>query len=144
LDEFRGLFWDLLTSAHAYDPEPWPEDIPVDPEDSRWEFCFGGMPMFVVANTPAHRDRASRAFDYFAVTFQPRFVFDDLAGGTTLGDNARRIIRQRLVDYDHTPRTPLLGDYGAGGNREWRQYFLDDDNADDGGPRCPFGSEVGR
>jgi uncharacterized protein len=97
------------------------------------------MPMFVVANTPTHERRASRYFESLAITFQPRFVFDDLAEDSAQGKNARKIIRARLSDYDALPPTPLLGSFGAPGNREWTQYFLDDDNASHATEgRCPF------
>ena len=65
--------------------------------------------MFVVVNTPAHQRRASRHFDTLMVTFQPRFVFDDISEDSKQGRNARTIIRGRLKDYDHVPREPAAG-----------------------------------
>ncbi|MGV4930057.1 YqcI/YcgG family protein [Streptomyces sp. BHT-5-2] len=136
---YRRRFWQILQDLHNVDTEPWPEGISTDTEDPEWEFCFAGMPMFVVANTPAHERRASRYFESLAITFQPRFVFDDLAEDSAQGKNARKIIRARLSDYDTLPPTPLLGSFGAPGNREWTQYFLDDDNASHAAEgRCPF------
>lgn len=139
LEDHRRYFWWLLQRIHEQDPSPWPTEIPTETEDPKWEFSFAGMPMFVVANTPAHQKRASRYFDYFCITFQPRFVFDDIAESSPQGRNARKIIRGRLRSYDSVPPTPLLGSYGAAGNREWMQYFLDDENASiPVGMRCPF------
>lgn len=131
--------WWLLRALHAADPAPWPDVVPADTEHPEWEFCFAGTPMFVVVNTPAHRRRMSRFFEYFCMTFQPRFVFDDIGEGTPQGDNARKIIRKRLHAYDSVPPAPVLGGYGTPGNREWTQYFLGDDNcAVAESERCPF------
>lgn len=128
LEEYRDRFWALMRSLRTRDTEPWPADIPVDAEHARWEFCFAGMPMFVVANTPAHRHRASRYFEYFCITFQPRFVFEDIGEDSSQGRSARKIIRGRLRAYDTLEPNPMLGSFGAPGNREWTQYFLEDDN----------------
>jgi len=139
LDDYDRYSWSLLQAVHDRDPVPWPADIPVDTEHPEWEFCFAGMPMFVVVNTPAHKRRMSRYFDYLCITFQPRFVFDDITEGSAQGRNARKVIRERLNVYDSLPPTPLLGSYGTPGNREWLQYFIGEDN--DTPPtekRCPF------
>ncbi len=129
VEEYREEFWELLQAVHDMDTEPWPADVSPDPEHEKWEFTFAGMPMFVVVNTPAHQRRASRHFDTLMVTFQPRFVFDDISEDTKQGRNARTIIRARLKTYDQVPASPLLGSFGADGNREWVQYFLEDDNS---------------
>ncbi|WP_235997998.1 YqcI/YcgG family protein [Nocardiopsis coralli] len=128
LDACEEHFWELLRGLREQDRAPWPEGISTDTEAPDWEFVFNSMPMFVVANTPFHYRRRSRFFEYFAVTFQPRFVFDDLAAGTRTGDNARKIIRKRLAEYDSVAQTPLLGNFGEHGNKEWHQYFLDEEN----------------
>lgn len=128
LDEYRTHFWTLLAELHAGDTSEWPAGISKDPEDSTWEFSFNSTPMFVVANTPSHLNRHSRHSKYFTVTFQPRFVFDDLKVGTPTGDRARKVIRRRLDSYDTVEKTPLLGSFGDPDNLEWSQYFLNDDN----------------
>jgi hypothetical protein len=129
LEEYRDHFWSLLSELQAGDTSEWPAGISQDPADSTWEFSFNSTPMFVVANTPRHTDRRSRQSAYFTITFQPRFVFDDLKAGTPTGDKARTVIRRRLETYDSVERTPLLGSFGEPGNVEWSQYFLNDDNA---------------
>lgn len=128
LDDYRQHFWALLAELQADDTSEWPPGISDDPADPTWEFSFNSTPMFVVANTPRHTDRRSRQSRYFTVTFQPRFVFDDLKAGTPAGDKARVVIRRRLDTYDTVERTPLLGSFGDPGNVEWSQYFLDDEN----------------
>jgi amino acid adenylation domain-containing protein len=144
-DDYREHFWQLLSELHGYDDRPWPADIATDPDNSRWEFSFHGMPLFVVANTPTHEQRQSRNFPYFLVTFQPRFVFDDLGEDTQQGANARKIIRARLHEYDAVPPAPVLDGFGKPDSREWVQYFLSDDNHPaeaERAVRCPFVSRV--
>lgn len=126
LGDYRQHFWDLLQTLHDSDTGEWPDEVDADPESESWEFAFAGTPYFVVANTPAHRLRRSRFLDCFAVTFQPRFVFDDLGEDSKQGNNARRIIRRRLASYDALPAASTLGSFGATGNREWAQYFLEE------------------
>lgn len=139
--EYRDRFWRILQFLHEHDEEPWPLDIPRDADDARWEFSFGGVPIFVVCNTPAHTARRSRHSEGFLITFQPRWVFEGLEADTPRGAAARRTIRRRLAAYDAVEASPDLGDYGDPGNREWKQYFLDD--GDGGGDevaaaKCPF------
>jgi FPC/CPF motif-containing protein YcgG len=139
LEEYRQHFWALLAEIQASDVSEWPEGISENPQESTWEFSFNSTPMFVVANTPHHHRRRSRYSEYFTVTFQPRFVFDDLNAGTPTGDRARKVIRQRLRQYDSVEQTPLLGSFGDAGNLEWTQYFLDDENQPiDASRGCPM------
>lgn len=128
LEEYRARFWSVLAGLQQRDVAEWPGEVPRDPEDPSWEFCFAGTPLFVVCNTPSHHARRSRYAQVMTLTFQPRWVFDGIEGGTASGDAARRTIRQRLRSYDDVPPSPELHDYGADGNREWTQYFLDDHN----------------
>ncbi|MEV7870653.1 YqcI/YcgG family protein [Streptomyces sp. NPDC088124] len=138
---YQQKFWDVLRYLHENDPRPWPAGIPESPDDSRWEFSFAGTPIFVVCNTPAHKRRASRSNPGFMITFQPRWVFEELDSNTARGAAARRVIRKRLRAFDSEEPSPELGSYGDPDNREWRQYFLLDDNAEKLG-RCPFRPET--
>jgi len=140
VQDYRDHFWYLLTELRKMDDMPWPEGISADPEDCFWEYSYHGMPLFIVANTPAHDQRRSRQFEYFTITFQPRFVFDDLTEESPAGQRARKVIRKRLQQYDAVPASPSLASFGKPGTREWVQYFLDDTNE----PvlpqaRCPLG-----
>lgn len=140
----QARFWRVLQFLHEHDDQPWPQDIPTGADDARWEFSFGGTPIFVVCSTPRHAARRSRHSDGFLITFQPRWVFEGLAADTARGLAARRTIRRRLAAYDTVPASPHLGDYGNPANREWRQYFLTDDNDDGEQPaRCPFRYRAG-
>jgi FPC/CPF motif-containing protein YcgG len=110
----------------------------MEPDNDRWEFCFADTPMFVVCNTPAHRRRRSRSGLGLTITFQPRWVFEGLEGDAPAGVKARRTIRARIDRYDTLPPSPRLGVYGAPGNREWRQYFLPDEDSAEPHGRCPL------
>lgn len=131
-------FWELLREVSSTDTTAWPHDISRDLDDSKFEFTFNGQPMFVVVNTELHQKRRSRHMSRVAITFQPRFVFDDIAEGTTRGDAARKIIRGRLVTYDSVPLPEKLGSFGDPNNREWVQYYLDDGDTTEIPHSCPF------
>lgn len=139
IDWYESRFWAILQYLHVHDPAPWPADVPRDTEDPHWEFAFGGEPIFVVCNTPAHRRRRSRWSSELVITFQPRSVFKGLEAQTVRGEAARRTIRKRLRRYDAPLEpSPTLGGYGLAGNREWEQYFLAETNGDPVEARCPL------
>ena len=132
-------FWHVLQYLHVEDPEPWPEDIPTDPDDPYWEFCFGGEPIFPTARAPFYDDRQSRYCPVgLEVTFQPRTIFEGITGDTQAGQNARDEIRSRLEEYDDAacPHADL-GEWGQEGDREWPQYLLNEDDAQ-APERCPL------
>ncbi|MEU3777869.1 YqcI/YcgG family protein [Streptomyces sp. NPDC032472] len=139
LEDYRSMFWDTLQTLHGLDDSPWPSEVPTDTDSEWWEFCFAGMKLFIAANAPAYEFRDSRHFDYFSIAFQPRFVFDDITEDTPAGKNGRKLIRERLHSYDKIPPTPVLGDFGTPGIREWHQYFLEDHNQPpQSDAKCPF------
>lgn len=132
-------FWRMLREVSQFDDAPWPTDISPALDDPKFEFTFNGQPMFVVVNTDLHERRMSRHMSRVTVTFQPRFVFEDIAEGTRRGDAAREVIRGRLATYDDAPLPATLGNFGDGSNREWKQYYLDDGDASEIPASCPFG-----
>ena len=130
-DYHEGL-WHILQFLHVHDPEPWPADIPTDPDDPYWEFSFGGEPMFPTCRAPFYDQRLSRHCPVgLEVTFQPRALFEslDVTGDTEWGQQAREIIQDRLEEYDGVCPHADLGDWGVDGDREWRQYMLSSDDA---------------
>lgn len=136
-ESYYQEFWELLGKTASLDETPWLSEYSTDTEDPTFEYCFNGVPMFVVVNTPLHTARRSRQFERVAITFQPRFVFDDIKAGTKTGDNARKVIRGRIDDYDTAPLTAMLGNYGEETNNEWRQYYLDDGQDTISRGKCP-------
>jgi FPC/CPF motif-containing protein YcgG len=138
LEDYFQHSWRLLQAVHERDPRPWPERIARDPDDPRWSFCFEGVPFFVNFKTPCHQERHSRRTRHsYLWLVQARDGFDIVAGDTPQGHNARRIIREKLAAYDAVPIYPALAHYGSADNREWKQYFLPDDNSSLA-PTCPF------
>jgi hypothetical protein len=137
LEQHHGEFWRVLQRLHELDASPWPADIPTDPAEPLWEFCFGGEPMFVLGSGPVHIARRSRHSSLRSISFQPRFMFDELISTPVLLGRARRIIRGRVLDMDGFPIHPMIRMYHEDGNREWRQYVVPDDNSPIEGA-CPF------
>ncbi|MCZ0925852.1 YqcI/YcgG family protein [Halomonas janggokensis] len=135
IDEYHSIFWDTLKGLTENDSQPWPAEIPKATDDPKWEFCFAGEPIFVVCNTPSHVMRYSRHSTHFMLTFQPRWVFDNILGSPEQAKKAFLKVRNILKKYDATPLSPDLGMYGDPGILESRQYFLDDINKT---KECPF------
>ncbi|CCQ37181.1 YcgG family protein [Natronomonas moolapensis 8.8.11] len=130
--EYHDTLWHILQFLHVHDPEPWPEDIPTEPDDPHWEFCFGGEPMFPTCRAPFYDDRKSRFCPIgLEITFQPRALFEELGvtADRAAGQHARDVIQERLESYDGVCPHADLGDWGVEGDREWPQYMLASDDA---------------
>ena len=128
--EYHGTLWHVLQFLHVHDPAPWPDDIPTEPDDPYWEFCFGGEPIFPTCRAPFYDARQSRYCPVgLEITFQPRALFEglDATADTEFGRQARTIIHDRLEGYDGVCPHADLGDWGVEGDREWRQYMLSSD-----------------
>ncbi len=136
LDAYYRKFWLLLDQLARVDKSPWPAEIPEQVDHPMWEFSFAGEPIFVVCSTPAHVMRQSRRASTFMLTFQPRWVFEKILGTEKAANAAFAEVRKRLIPYDGTGPSPLLGRYGDHDGREYQQYFLHDENNHAAG--CPF------
>jgi uncharacterized protein len=137
ISQYEQQFWLLLNQLHKTDNQVWPENLPTNTSHPLWEFSFHGEPTFVVCNTPAHKHRKSRYSSTFMVTFQPRWVFEGMNGSTKKGQQIQKVVRDRLQTYDDVSPHPELAWYGNPDTREWKQYFLRDEN-DEGLAKCPF------
>jgi len=136
LDTYYRKMWLTLDQLARLDKSAWPETIPEQIDHPMWEFSFAGEPIFVVCSTPAHVMRQSRRSSAFMLTFQPRWVFEKILGTEKAASAAFAEVRKRLIPYDSTSPSPLLGRYGNNDGREYQQYFLPDDNNAEAG--CPF------
>ncbi|QLD89176.1 YqcI/YcgG family protein [Natronomonas salina] len=128
--EYHETLWHILQFLHIHDPEPWPEDIPTEPDDPHWEFSFGGEPIFPTCRAPFYEERKSRYCPIgLEITFQPRALFENLnvTADEETGQRAREIIQGRLEEYDGVCPHADLGDWGVDGDREWVQYMLSSD-----------------
>jgi FPC/CPF motif-containing protein YcgG len=75
--------------------------------------------------------------------FQPRSVFGGDGVDAEIDDRTRSVIRERILAWDGMPHHSALGSYGDEDNREWKQYFLpDNDESQTGG--CPLKRREGR
>lgn len=129
---YHDALWHILQFLHLHDPEPWPDDIPTDPDDPYWEFSFAGEPIFPTCRAPFYDRRKSRYCPVgLEITFQPRALFENLGvtADTDDGQRARAIIHDRLEEYDGVCPHADLGDWGVEGDREWRQYMLSADDS---------------
>lgn len=135
---YHERLWNVLEFLHVHDPAPWPDGIPTDPDTARWEFCFGGEPLFPTSRAPFYDERRSRYSPVgLEVTFQPRAVFEGLTADTEAGEGAREAIRGRMAEYDGVCPHADLGDWGVEGDREWTQYLFREDG--DASPdACPL------
>ncbi|GAB6879283.1 YqcI/YcgG family protein [Halorubrum gandharaense] len=126
--DYHESLWHVLEFLHVHDPEPWPDDIPTDPDDPYWEYSFGGEPLFPTSRAPFYDERMSRYSPVgLEITFQPRAVFDGLTADTEAGEHAREMIRDRMEAYDGVCPHADLGDWGVEGDREWKQYLFRED-----------------
>jgi FPC/CPF motif-containing protein YcgG len=136
IDAYYRKLWLTLDQLAGLDKSPWPAEIPEQIDHPMWEFSFAGEPIFVVCSTPAHVLRQSRRSSAFMLTFQPRWVFEKVLGTDKTAEAAFGEVRKRLLPYDGTGPSPLLGRYGNHDGREYQQYFLFDDN--EAAAQCPF------
>ncbi|MCO7514525.1 YqcI/YcgG family protein [Pseudomonas guariconensis] len=139
LAQQQALAWSVLQELHEHDPLPWPEDIPKDPHDSGWSFCFAGMPLFINMNFPAHQQMKSRNLgEHIVFVINPRESFDEVASATSeSGQRIRARIRERVRHYNDGVMPDTLGFFGQADNFEWRQYQLQEPGSLNP-PRCPF------
>jgi FPC/CPF motif-containing protein YcgG len=128
--EWNENFWNVLQYLHDHDPEPWPADIPTDPDHHQWEFCFGGEPIFPTARAPFYERRRSRYTPHgLEITVQPREVFSGVTGDTVAGKHAREFIDERLHEYDDVAPHAAIGDWEDEASHEWDQYMLPEGEA---------------
>jgi FPC/CPF motif-containing protein YcgG len=136
VEQFEQLFWEQLNGLTERDESEWPQQIPTDPHDPIWEFCYSGEQYFMYCASPAHRNRNSRHFDYFMLAITPRWVLKEFNKDQSYAEKIKSQIRKRLKNYDTMNIHPDLNTYGNNDNYEWKQYFLRDDETSL--TKCPF------
>ncbi|AXO88376.1 YqcI/YcgG family protein [Pseudomonas parafulva] len=143
LAEQQALAWKILQQVHARDPHPWPQDVPRDPHDTQWSFCFASMPLFINMSFPAHRQMKSRNLGHSIVfVINPRESFDEVASATTQsGQRIRARIRERVARYNDGRVPQSLGFFGEPDNYEWTQYQLQETGSLNPA-RCPFNPDT--
>lgn len=136
VEQFEQFFWQQLAGLSAIDGIDWPKDIPTDPHDPVWEFCFHGEKYFMYCATPSHQKRQSRHFETMMLAITPRWVLQEFGKNESYAKNIKKQVRKRLANYDSVTVHPDLNSYGSEDNFEWRQYFLRDD--DTSLSKCPY------
>lgn len=138
---YRKKFWHILRFLRRHDPQPGVKVY--DPNHPLWEFSFAGKEMFVVGASPSYQRRVSRNFGPgMVMLFQPREVFVDPVTHNVIGPGPRVLVRKRVMAWDGLSPHCDLGFYGDPQNREWKQYFLPDDEQPVSG-ECPLSGESG-
>lgn len=136
MEDYEQLFWDQLSGLTTLDSAEWPADIPQDPHNPIWEFCFHCEKYFMYCATPAHVNRKSRHFDHMMLAITPRWVLQEFNKKESFASTIKAGVRKRLANYDSVSIHPDLNSYGSEDNFEWRQYFLRDD--DTSLSKCPY------
>jgi FPC/CPF motif-containing protein YcgG len=139
--DYEALFWRMVQSLHDLDAEPWPANMPDDPEDPYWEFCFGGEPIIINGHAPTYVKRRTRHSSAgITLVIQTRLSLDRVVGRTATSEAVRRKIRLAINEYDAVPVSPELGTLGHPGVRAWKEYWLLDTNVerDSSNDTCPL------
>jgi FPC/CPF motif-containing protein YcgG len=138
LQGYRDQAWSLFQYLHENDPEPWPIDVPTDPDRGDWSFCFGGLQLFSNVSDPQHKIHKSRNLgDSLVFAMQPRTNFDLVGGNNRKGRLVRNEIRSRAERYEGRP-VEHLGFYGTPDNREWLQMATKEPGDPEYPKKCPF------
>jgi FPC/CPF motif-containing protein YcgG len=127
--EQEAAFWSLLQSLHEHDDALWPATIPADSEHPLWQFCFAGEPWFINGHGTTYRQRLSRGSRRgMFLVMQTHANLDGIVGHAPGAEAIRQDIRQAVRGYDLVDVSPDFTIYGDPAGREWKQYWLTDDN----------------
>lgn len=140
-----AFLWAFLAYLHKQDPEPWPADIPKNPNEQGWSFCFMGMPWFFNVNSPHHaQNRPSRnTTDALTWVIQRTDSFAPLAP-VEMHATIIESVRSRIAPYDGQSTSPALaGESDNLEELEWIQYHLPNFNHEKPKKTCPFSTTKG-
>jgi FPC/CPF motif-containing protein YcgG len=127
--EQEATFWSLLQALHEHDDTPWPGTQPTDPESHEWQFCFAGEPWFINGHGTTYQRRLSRGSRKgMFLVMQTQANLAGIVGRSPAAEAIRRDIRQAVREYDLVDVSPDFTIYGDPAGREWKQYWLTDDN----------------
>jgi FPC/CPF motif-containing protein YcgG len=125
----EATFWSLLQHLHNDDHTPWPETIPADTESPLWQFCFSGEPWFINGHGTTYEKRLSRGSrNGMFLVMQTHANLKGIVGHSPTAEAIRQDIRQAVRGYDLVDVSPDFTIYGDPAGREWKQYWLTDDN----------------
>ncbi|WP_168796648.1 YqcI/YcgG family protein [Cognatitamlana onchidii] len=137
LDVHESAFWNILQYLVSSDNRPWPIEIPNNPENYKWQFCFHGTPLFITGHSSVYKKRRSRhCSSDMMMVIQTMETLQPVTGGSKRADLVRKTIRNRVNEYDEIPVSPLIGAYPDRHSREWKQFWLPEENNDK--KQCPL------
>ncbi|WJV62685.1 YqcI/YcgG family protein [Pectobacteriaceae bacterium C52] len=139
LAQEHAFAWSQLQMIHDNDPANWPDNIPSEPDNHLWSFCFNGIELFINISCPHHLKLKSRNLgNHIVFIINPRKNFDILASNQDeKGIKVRERIRNRVCNYNNGIVPDELGFFGSSHNYEWRQYQLNEPG-DTVLQRCPL------
>jgi len=137
LESHEQNFWSILQYLNNEDHSEWPKSFPKDPDHHQWQFCFEGTPIFVNGHSSEYKNRLSRSSKCdMMMVIQTVDTLKPVSGTSKRSDRIRKTIRNRVNNYDKIEVSNLLGSYPNEDSREWKQFWLPDENVDKS--RCPM------
>jgi FPC/CPF motif-containing protein YcgG len=107
IEHYAEQAYTFLNQLHQRDRFPWPDEIPIDPQDPEWRYCLGGRSLFINISTPANLQRQSRNLGPgLTAIVNPDDVFERV--WKRWGEDPRHNIYKRMEKYDRIPPYPLL------------------------------------
>lgn len=134
---FEDSFFSLLNKLHEFDKVEWLADIPRDPEDPAFAFCFNGYVWFPVTLSPYHMHKIRQA-NRILIAFQSITTFDiNKREFTNNFNKMRKIILKHIEEvYKNEPMPLYLTKESAGKN--YVQYLGNDSILIDTNYKCPL------
>jgi len=137
LENHEQNFWNILQYLNNEDKGEWPIDIPKDPNNHQWQFCFQDTPIFVNGHSSEYKNRISRSSKCdMMLVIQTIDTLKPVSGTSKMSDRIRKTIRERVNKYDKIEVSNLLGSYPNEDSNEWKQFWLPDENVDK--TKCPM------
>ncbi|GAA4882056.1 YqcI/YcgG family protein [Flaviramulus aquimarinus] len=137
LENHEQAFWNILQYLNNEDDMPWPENTPKDTNHHQWQFNFQGTAIFVNGHSSEYKKRISRSSKSdMMMVIQTMDTLKPVSGTSKRSDKIRKTIRERINKYDKIEVSNLLGSYPSEDSKEWKQFWLPDENVDKSG--CPL------
>src|ERR1700726_2588782 len=94
-------FWRILQFLHDNDPAAWPTEVPSNPNDPNWEFCFNKHALFVTGHSSLFMRRRSRSAPAgLLLVLQTRSNLAGIVGHGRAAQRVRQRIRGLVDDFD--------------------------------------------
>lgn len=129
LSNHEKKFWEILQYLINIDTKKRPAEIPENPNNNKWQFCFNGTPIFITGHSNMYKKRKSRhSHSDMMLVIQTMETLKPVAGNSKKSSMIRKVIRDRVSEFDEISVTNLLGSYPDIDSLEWKQFWLPDNN----------------